>query len=98
VGDQHPADVARLAARGRSRVHARHLRGNRRWRVRAARQRAAVRRRHLERRLHDELDYHDALLDAGVESDTIVADGVGHGWIDAAPQAIVEWFDRHGGA
>lgn len=44
------------------------------------------------------LDYRDALLDAGVATDAIVAEGVGHGWIDAAPQAIVEWFDRHGGA
>mgnify|MGYP000154932707 CR=1 FL=1 len=43
-------------------------------------------------------DYRDALLDAGVVTDAIVAEGVGHGWIDAAPQAIVAWFDRHGGA
>jgi dienelactone hydrolase len=39
--------------------------------------------------------YNDALVDIGVETERIVQQGAGHAWIDAAPTAIVDWFDRH---
>lgn len=41
------------------------------------------------------LEYHQALLDAGVETQTVVAEGVGHAWIDAAPAEILRWFSEH---
>lgn len=40
------------------------------------------------------LDYHAALLDAGVESEVVVDEGAGHQWLDAAPVRVVEWFER----
>jgi len=40
------------------------------------------------------LPYHQALLDAGVESETIIDEGAGHGWLDAAPEQVVGWFER----
>jgi poly(3-hydroxybutyrate) depolymerase len=41
------------------------------------------------------LDYHDALLDAGVETVMILEPGTGHAWIDAAPEEIVQRFQSH---
>jgi dienelactone hydrolase len=41
------------------------------------------------------LDYQDALLEAGVETETIIEAGTGHAWIDAAPEEIVRWFESH---
>jgi dienelactone hydrolase len=41
------------------------------------------------------LDYHDALLEAGVETVTIIEAGTGHAWIDAAPEEVVRWFESH---
>lgn len=41
------------------------------------------------------LDYHDALLEAGVQTVAIVDADVGHGWIDAAPDEVVRWFESH---
>jgi poly(3-hydroxybutyrate) depolymerase len=41
------------------------------------------------------LDYHQALLDAGVETETVIEPGTGHGWIDAAPEELPRWFERH---
>ncbi len=40
------------------------------------------------------LDYHEALLDAGVETQAVIAEGVGHAWIDAAPAEILRWFSE----
>jgi poly(3-hydroxybutyrate) depolymerase len=42
------------------------------------------------------LDYRDALLDAGVETEAIIESGTGHAWIVAAPTEIVRWFESHG--
>lgn len=39
--------------------------------------------------------YRDALDEVGVETETIIAPGVGHAWLDEAPAAIVEWFEAH---
>ncbi len=39
--------------------------------------------------------YRDALDAAGAETQTIIADAVGHAWIDEAPAAIVTWFESH---
>lgn len=36
--------------------------------------------------------YHQRLVDLGVPTSRIVQPGAGHGWIDAAPDAIVDWF------
>jgi poly(3-hydroxybutyrate) depolymerase len=41
------------------------------------------------------LEYHQALLDAGVETQTVIAEGIGHAWIDAAPAEILRWFSDH---
>ena len=41
------------------------------------------------------LDYRDALLDAGVETEAIIEPGIGHAWLDAAPAEIVDWFESH---
>ncbi|MFO7561465.1 MAG: hypothetical protein R6X02_02380 [Enhygromyxa sp.] len=41
------------------------------------------------------LDYHAALLDAGVESEALIDEGVGHQWLDAAPEQVLEWFERY---
>ena len=41
------------------------------------------------------LDYHDALLDAGVESEAIIDDGAAHEWLDTAPEQVLAWFERH---
>jgi pimeloyl-ACP methyl ester carboxylesterase len=39
--------------------------------------------------------YRDALLELGVEVDTVIEPGTGHAWIDDSPTAIVEWFEAH---
>ena len=39
--------------------------------------------------------YHEALQDLGVDTEAIVQEGVGHAWIDPAPEAITDWFQRH---
>jgi dienelactone hydrolase len=39
--------------------------------------------------------YRDALLELGVEVDTVIEPGTGHAWIDDSPTAIVEWFQAH---
>jgi poly(3-hydroxybutyrate) depolymerase len=41
------------------------------------------------------LEYHQALLDAGVETETVIAENVGHAWIDPAPDEILRWFTEH---
>jgi poly(3-hydroxyoctanoate) depolymerase len=41
------------------------------------------------------LDYHEALLAAGVQTVAIIEPGVGHAWLDAAPDEIVTWFQSH---
>ena len=41
------------------------------------------------------LPYHEALLDAGVASELIVDPDAGHGWLDAAPDEILRWFEHH---
>jgi poly(3-hydroxybutyrate) depolymerase len=41
------------------------------------------------------LDYHQGLLDAGVETETVIDDDAGHEWLDAAPEQVLEWFERH---
>jgi len=41
------------------------------------------------------LSYRDELDNLGVDTETIVAPGVGHAWIDASPQALVDWFGSH---
>jgi poly(3-hydroxybutyrate) depolymerase len=41
------------------------------------------------------LDYHDALIEVGVETTAITEPGTGHAWIDAAPDEIVRWFESH---
>lgn len=41
------------------------------------------------------LDYHEALLDAGVESEAIIDDGAAHEWLDTAPEQVLAWFERH---
>ncbi len=38
--------------------------------------------------------YHDALTQLGIETTRIAIDGVGHEWLDQAPEAIVSWFDQ----
>lgn len=39
--------------------------------------------------------YRDALDQLGVPTETIVQAGVGHAWIDQAPEAITAWFLAH---
>ncbi len=39
--------------------------------------------------------YRDALDEAGVETQTILAPGAGHAWLDASPTAITGWFETH---
>ncbi|MCA9717109.1 MAG: hypothetical protein KC468_20715 [Myxococcales bacterium] len=39
--------------------------------------------------------YRDALVDAGVETEVIVDPAAGHEWIEAAPDAVLGWFDGH---
>lgn len=41
------------------------------------------------------LAYRDALDALGVETETLIAEGVEHAWIDEAPVAITEWFRAH---
>lgn len=41
------------------------------------------------------LDYHEGLLDAGVETEAFVDDGAEHEWLDAAPEQVLAWFERH---
>lgn len=38
--------------------------------------------------------YADALADQGTRSEVIVDDGIGHAWLEVAPESIVEWFDQ----
>jgi poly(3-hydroxyoctanoate) depolymerase len=40
------------------------------------------------------LDYHQALLAAGVESEAVVDEAAGHAWLDAAPERVLDWFER----
>ncbi len=40
-------------------------------------------------------EYRDALDALGVETATVLDEEAGHGWIDAAPQAIPQWFQEH---
>jgi dipeptidyl aminopeptidase/acylaminoacyl peptidase len=42
--------------------------------------------------------YANALSAAGLESDVIVDEGVGHAWLPEAPDRVVAWFESHGGA
>ena len=39
--------------------------------------------------------YRDALVDAGVETETVIDPDAGHEWIDAAPETITSWFLEH---
>lgn len=39
--------------------------------------------------------YRDALAAVGVETQTVVGEGVGHAWLDEAPTSIVDWFAAH---
>lgn len=39
--------------------------------------------------------YRDALDELGVPTDMVTEAGTGHAWIDAAPDAILGWFDDH---
>lgn len=41
------------------------------------------------------LDYHTALLEAGVASEAVIDEAAGHAWLDAAPERVLEWFERH---
>lgn len=41
------------------------------------------------------LPYRDALDALGVETDTVLAEGIGHAWLDEAPDSIVGWFQAH---
>jgi dienelactone hydrolase len=55
--------------------------------------------------LHGELDpvvpvatmraYHDRLASQGLETKAVTDPNALHGWIDAAPDAILAWFDAH---
>lgn len=40
------------------------------------------------------LDYYEALLAAGVETEVVIDDGGGHEWLDEAPARVLEWFER----
>ncbi|MBT9554855.1 MAG: hypothetical protein IV100_02450 [Myxococcales bacterium] len=39
--------------------------------------------------------YRDALVDAGVETETVIDPDAGHEWIGAAPESITSWFLEH---
>jgi len=39
--------------------------------------------------------YHQALVEQGFESEIIVQDGAGHGWLDISPVEITRWFLEH---
>ncbi|NUP09069.1 MAG: prolyl oligopeptidase family serine peptidase [Polyangiaceae bacterium] len=39
--------------------------------------------------------YHEQLVSQGIESELIVQDGVGHAWLDVAPEEIGCWFLTH---
>ena len=41
------------------------------------------------------LDYHEALLDAGVDSEAVIDDAASHEWLDTAPEQVLAWFERH---
>jgi poly(3-hydroxyoctanoate) depolymerase len=41
------------------------------------------------------LPYRDALVALGVETETLIVEGIGHAWTDEAPVAITEWFLAH---
>ena len=38
-------------------------------------------------------DYHQALREQGIGTDVEIQEGVGHAWIDAAPEAMLDWFE-----
>jgi poly(3-hydroxyoctanoate) depolymerase len=40
------------------------------------------------------LDYHAALHAAGIESEAVIDEAAGHAWLDAAPEQVLEWFER----
>jgi len=39
--------------------------------------------------------YYEALLALGVDTEAITQEGVGHAWIDPAPDAITDWFQSY---
>ena len=39
--------------------------------------------------------YHEALAGLGVGTEKMIQEGVGHAWIDPAPEAIAGWFQRY---
>jgi len=39
--------------------------------------------------------FYDLLQKSGIDSEMITDQKAGHAWIDAAPQAVVDWFERY---
>ncbi|MCE3011704.1 MAG: prolyl oligopeptidase family serine peptidase [Proteobacteria bacterium] len=45
--------------------------------------------------LYTAQQFHDLLQDRGIETQMVINPEMGHGWLEEAPEAIVEWFVRY---